>query len=366
MKRLAALCLMVVFGTTSPSATLHAQEVLGGTEVVRGAGSSFAFPVISRWAHSYQRWLALGGDFPFFNTGLDDPRVGPPLDYEPVGSLAGMLRARDRAVDFGASDVPLPSDELAKLGLGQFPIVIGGVTVAVNVEGVGQNELRLTSEALADIFMGKIREWSHPTIQALNPGLKLPSAPIAVVHRSDGSGTTYNLAHFLSQVSPEWREKMGASTVLPWRLGTGAKANEGVAKTVRSTKNAIGYVEYAQANRLKLTTALIRNRAGQFVAPDSQSFQIAAASAEWSKASDFNLMLTNAPGDQAYPISATVFVLMQKKPTSPRRSRAALTFFRWALEKGSKDAAALGYVPLPPPLVTQVTDYWSKSFGSGS
>ena len=365
MKRLAGFVLAAVLAAL-PATSLRAQEVLGGTDLVRGAGSSFAYPVISRWAHTYQRWLALGGDFPFFNSGLDDPQVGPPLDYEPVGSLAGTLRVRDRAVDFGASDVPLPSDELGKLGLGQFPIVIGGVVAAVNIDGVGNNELKLTGEVLADIFLGKIKEWSHPTIQALNPGLKLPNAAIAIVHRSDGSGTTYNLAHFLSQANPEWREKMGVNTQLPWRLGTGAKANEGVAKTVRATKNSIGYVEYTQATQLKLSTAQIRNRAGQFVSPDAKTFQTAAASAEWSKTSDFNLMLTNAPGDEAYPITATVFVLMHKQSTSPRRSRAALTFFRWALEKGSKDAAALGYVPLPPALVGQVGEYWAKTFKAGS
>ena len=365
MKRLAVFILTAVLAAV-PAASLKAQEVLGGAEVVRGAGSTFAYPVISRWAHSYQRWLALGGDFPFFNSGLDDPRVGPPLDYEPVGSLAGMLRARDRAVDFGASDAPMPSEELAKHGLGQFPIVIGGVTAAVNIDGVGSNEIRFTGEVLANIFLGNIREWSHPAIQALNPDLKLPKAPIAIVHRSDGSGTTYNLAYFLSQASPEWREKMGTNTLLPWRTGTGARGNEGVAKAVRATKNSIGYVEYVQATQLKLSTALIRNRAGQFVAPDAKTFQAAAASAEWGKSTDFNLMLTNAPGDEAYPITATVFVLMHKQPTSPRRSRSALTFFRWALEKGSKEAAMLGYVPLPPSLVGQVVEYWSKSFKAGS
>jgi phosphate transport system substrate-binding protein len=365
VKRLAVFGLIATLATVSP-VSLPAQEVLGGTDVVRGAGSSFAYPVISKWAHSYQRWLALGGDFPFFNSGLDDPKVGPPLDYEPVGSLAGTLRVRDRAVDFGASDAPMPSDELAKLGLGQFPIVIGGVVAAVNIDGVGTNEIRFTGAVLADIFLGKIREWSHPAIRALNPNLKLPHAPIAIVHRSDGSGTTYNLAHFLSQVSPEWSEKMGTRTLLPWRLGTGAKANEGVAKAVRRTRNSIGYVEYTQAVQLKLSTALIRNRAGQFVVPENRSFQTAAASAEWAKSSDFNLMLTNAPGDEAYPITATVFALMHKQPSSPRQSRAALTFFRWALEKGSRDAAGLGYVPLPPTLVAQVLDYWSKSFRPGS
>lgn len=365
MKRLALLSLIAALAVM-PAATPRAQEILGGDDAVRGAGSSFAFPVISRWAHSYQRWLALGGDFPFFNSGLDDPQVGPPLDYEPVGSLAGTLRVRDRAVDFGASDVPLPSDELAKLGLGQFPIVIGGVVAAVNIDGVGNNEIKFTGEVLADIFLGKIREWSHPAIQAINPGLKLPNAPIAVVHRADGSGTTYNLAHFLSQVSLEWREKMGTSTLLPWRIGAGAKTNAGVGKAVRSTRNSIGYVEYAQATQLKLSTALIQNRAGQFIAPETKTFQTAAASAEWGKRSDFDLMLTNAPGDEAYPVTATVFVLMQKQPSSPRRSRAALTFFRWALEKGNREAATLGYVPLPPSLVGQVVEYWSKSFKAGS
>ncbi len=365
MKRFAAFILTAVLAATS-LAPLRAQELLGGTDAVRGAGSTFAYPVISRWAHSYQRWLALGGDFPFFNSGLDDPQVGPPLDYEPVGSLAGTLRVRDRAVDFGASDVPLPSDELTKLGLGQFPVVIGGVVVVINVDGVGSNEIRLTGEVLAEIFLGKICEWSHPTIKAINPTLKLPDAPIAIVYRSDGSGTTYNLAHFLAQTSSEWQNAMGVKTLLPWRLGTGAKGNEGVAKAVRATKNSIGYVEYAQATQLKLSTALIRNRAGQFVTPDGKTFQAAAASAEWSKTSDFNLMLTNAPGDEAYPITATVFVLMHKQPSSPRRSRSALTFFRWALEKGSRDAATLGYVPLPPALVGQVVDYWSKSFRAGS
>jgi phosphate transport system substrate-binding protein len=365
VKRLAVFSLIAAL-VTLPAASLRAQEVLGGTDVVRGAGSTFAYPVISRWAHTYQRWLALGGDFPFFNSGLDDPQVGPPLDYEPVGSLAGTLRVRDRAVDFGASDVPLPSEELVKLGLGQFPIVIGGVVAAVNIDGVGNNELKLSGEVLADIFLGKIKEWSHPAIQALNPGLKLPNAPIAIVHRSDGSGTTYNLAHFLSQANPEWRAKMGTNTLLPWRIGTAGRGNEGVAKAVRVTKNSIGYVEYVQATQLKLSTARIQNRAGQFVAPEAKTFQTAAASAEWGKTTDFNLMLTNAPGDEAYPITATVFVLMHKQPTSPRRSRAALTFFRWTLEKGGKEAAALGYVPLPPALVGQVVDYWSKSFKAGS
>ena len=323
--------------------------------------------MISRWAHSYQRWLAVGGDFPFFNSGLDDPQVGPPLDYEPVGSLAGTLRVRDRAVDFGASDVPLPSEELAKLGLGQFPIVIGGVTVAVNVDGVGTNELKLTSEVLADIFLGKIKEWTHPAIAALNPGLKLPDAPIAIVHRSDGSGTTYNLAHFLSPGEPGMAARRWASsTPVPWRTAPAPRPMRASPKRCARPGTRSATSNTCRRPSSSSRRALIRNRAGQFVAPNTKTFQAAAASAEWSKTSDFNLMLTNAPGDEAYPITATVFVLMQKQPTSPRRSRSALTFFKWALEKGSKDAAALGYVPLPPALVGQVGEYWSKSFKAGS
>jgi phosphate transport system substrate-binding protein len=250
--------------------------------------------------------------------------------------------------------------------LGQFPIVMGGVVVVVNIDGVGSNEIKFTGEVLADIFLGKIREWSHPAIKALNPTLKLPDAPITIVHRSDGSGTTYNFAHFLAQVSPEWQSTMGVKTLLSWRQGTGGKGNEGVAIAVRNTRNAIGYLEYTQATQLKLSTALIRNRAGQFMAPDGKTFQTAAASAEWSTKPDFDLMLTNAPGDEAYPITATVFALMQKQPTSPRRSREALAFFKWALEKGGRDATELGYVPLPPALVRQVVEYWSKTFRAGS
>ena len=183
-----------------------------------------------------------------------------------------------------------------------------------------------------------------------------------MVHRSDGSGTTYNLGHYLSQTNAEWREKMGAKTVMPWRVGTGAKANEGIALAVQKTRNSIGYVEYTQSLQLKLSTVAIQNPSGQFVRPDVESFQAAAASAEWAKAGDFNLMLTGAPGADAYPITATVFVLMPRQPAAPRRPRAALSFFKWALEKGNRDAASLGYVPLPPALVTQIGEYWSKSF----
>jgi phosphate transport system substrate-binding protein len=338
---------------------VKAQDVLGETGI-KGAGSTFVYPILSRWSREYRDWLSRGGEFPAANSGLEDPPASSALDYEPVGSLAGALRAKDRAVDFGASDMPMKSEELAQLGLGQFPIVIGGVVVAVNIDGVGPGAIRLTGPLLADVFLGKITQWSDPAIKALNPALKLPEARIVVVHRSDGSGTTFNFTDYLSKVSAEWKLKVGSAMLVPWPTGTGAKGNEGVALAVKTTRNAIGYVEYAQASQMSLSYALIQNRAGRFVRPDTTSFQAAAAKADWGKTSDFYLLLTDVPGENAYPITATVFVLMPKT-ASRSRTRAALDFFRWSLERGSSTAAQLGYVPLPAPVVQQVESYWTKT-----
>ena len=341
----------------------RAQEVAGAAALT-GAGSTFAYPIVSRWAKAYQKWLAGGGDFPITGSGLDDPPTAPVLDYEPIGSLAGMMRVKAGAVDFGASDVPLKSAELQKLGLIQFPIVIGGVVAAINLEGIGPGELKLTGALLADIYLDKVQTWSDPAIKALNPNLKLPNAKIAAVRRSDGSGTTFNFTDYLSKVSPQWREKVGADLLVSWPTGAGARGNEGVSLAVRQTGNSIGYLEYAQAVKTKLSAAAIQNRAGRFVHPDPQSFQAAAASADWAKASDFDLLMTDAPGENAYPIVATVFILMHKA-TPPRRARTALDFFKWSLEKGAKDAAELGYVPLPQALVAQVKSYWAASLKAG-
>jgi phosphate transport system substrate-binding protein len=362
VKSLVTLGLAAALVAGVPLTPASAQDVLGDTGIT-GAGSTFAFPVMSRWAQGYQRWLAAGGEFPSPNAGLDSPSVGSQLDYEPVGSLAGTMRARQGAVDFGASDVPLKSDELAKLGLGQFPIVIGGVVVAVNLDGIAAGGIRLSGPVLAEIYLGNIQIWSHPAIAGLNPNLKLPDTKIAVVRRSDGSGTTYNFTNYLSRVSAKWRDTIGSDLVVAWPVGVGVKGNEGVGLTVRQTKNSIGYVEYAQATQMKLSYALIQNSAGQFVKPDPQSFQAAAAGAgaDWAKAGDFDLLLVDAPGADAYPIVATVFAQMQKS-SSPRRARAAFNFFQWCLDRGADDAAALGYVPLPASLVTQVKAYWVKNF----
>jgi phosphate transport system substrate-binding protein len=341
-----------------------AQEVMGATAVT-GTGSTFAFPVLSKWAKGYQRWVAGGGEYPIAGSGLDDPPTGRLLDYEPTGSLAGMMRAKEAAVDFGASDVPMTSGDLRRFGLGQFPIVIGGVVAVVNIDGVGPGVIKFTGELLADIYLGKIQSWADPAIKALNPDLKLPDAKIAVIRRSDGSGTTFNFTDYLSKVSPQWRQKVGSDLIVPWPTGTGAKGNDGVAQAVKQTKNSIGYVEYAQALQTKLSFALMQNRAGKFVKPDAASFQAAAANADWGQTSDFYMMLTDTPGDGAYPIVATVFVLMQKT-LAPRRARAAFNFFQWSLDKGAKDAAELGYVPLPDALVTQVKAYWAKNLKAGT
>jgi phosphate transport system substrate-binding protein len=359
-----AASLLCVSLLAAPLTTAQAQEVTGSAAVT-GAGSTFAYPLVSRWSKAYQRYVAGGGAFPSANAGLDDPPTGAALDYEPTGSLAGMMRIRAGAVDFGATDAPLPSPELQALGLIQFPIVIGGVVVAVNLDGIGPGELRLSGPVIADIFLGRIRTWNNEAVRALNPGLRLPDAPIVVLHRSDGSGTTYNFTHYLAKVSPAWRDSVGFDLIVKWPVGVGQKGNRGVAETVRETRNSIGYVEYAQARASKLVVAAVQNSTGAFVRPDAAAFQAAAANAEWDKAGDFNLLLTDAPGDKAYPIVVTVFGLMQK--TAPaRRTQATLNFFRWSLDNGAQDAADLGYVPLPPQVVTRVKAYWTTSLRSGS
>ena len=358
MKTLTVLGIVVFLGSAC-SPPVAAQEVMG-TAAITGAGSSFAYPVISKWSKGYQNWVAGGADYPVPNSGLDDPPAGPKLDYEPVGSLAGMMRIADGAVDFGASDMPLKSEDLQKLGLIQFPVIIGGVVTVVSVEGIGPGQIKFRGPLLADIFLGKIRNWSDPAIAAQNPDIKLPDAEIVVVHRSDGSGTTFNFTNYLSKVSAEWREKVGADLLVAWPMGIAAKRNRGVAEIIAQTKNAIGYLEFAQARESGLSYALIENLAGRFVKPDASSFRAAADHADWAQSSDFNLLLTDAQGQNAYPIAATVFVLM-RKAASGARTRATLNFLEWSLDKGAKDATDLGYVPLPQALVAQVKHYWTRS-----
>jgi len=306
---------------------------------ITGAGSTFVYPVLSAWSADYST------------------SNGAKINYQSIGSGGGIAQIKAGTVDFGASDKPLDPKELASAGLAQFPVVIGGVVPVVNIAGLQPGKLRLTGPLLADIFAGKVRKWNDPAIVSVNPGLALPAADIAVVHRSDSSGTSFNFTHYLSQVSPSWKAKAGEGTSVSWPVGVGGKGNEGVAGYVRQIPNAIGYVEYAYVVQNHMTYAVLQNAAGQFVAPNAASFQAAAASADWAHAQDFFLVMTNAPGANAYPITATTFVLMHRQPKDKPRSDAALGFFKWALEKGQPQAQKLDYVPLPAPLVQQVDAY---------
>jgi phosphate transport system substrate-binding protein len=317
-----------------------------------GAGSTFAHPILARWGQVFATIEGEGGAH------VSDDRT---LDYEPVGSLGGVMRVLQGAVDFGVTDVALPPEELTRHGLAQFPFVTGGVAVVVNLRGVASTTLRLSGPVLAGIYLGAILRWSDPAIAALNPAISLPDAPIAVLRRLDGSGTTYHFAAYLAGASPEWRARVGVDTSLQWPVGAGAKGNQELAEQVRATANAIGYVEASQAVRLGLAVVLLENRAGRFVAPDRASLQAASATAAWDPGRHFHQGLAAPEGAGAYPIVATVFALVPRRPRSAARSRLTLNFFRLALTERGADAASLGYVPLPDPVVRQVTDYWRAS-----
>src|SRR5690606_31901481 len=254
------------------------------------------------------------------------------------------------------------SEELAEAGLGQFPSAIGGVVPVVNIEGLEPGQLKLTGPVLADIFRGKVTTWNDPAIAALNAGTTLPDGKINVVHRSDGSGTTFNFSNYLSKVSGEWKDSIGEGTSLQWPTGVGGKGNEGVASYVQQIKGSIGYVELAYALQNDMPYASLRNAAGNYVQPSEESFAAAAATADWASASDFDLVITNAPGADAWPITATNVMLMHKQPADPARSKAALEFFRWAFEHGRAQASELHYVPLPDALVEQIEAYWAAEF----
>jgi phosphate transport system substrate-binding protein len=310
---------------------------------ITGAGSTFVYPVLAAWSADYAK------------------QTGQAVNYQSIGSGGGISQIKAGTVDFGASDQPLDPKELAQSGLAQFPIVVGGVVPVVNVNGIEPGKLRLTGPVLADIYAGKIKAWNDPVIAKLNPGVALPAANIAVVHRSDGSGTSFNFTHYLSQVSAAWKAGPGEGKTVSWPTGVGGKGNEGVAGYVKQIPNSIGYVEYAYVLQNKMSYALLQNSTGNFVAPSASSFQAAAASADWKSAKDFFLVMTNAPGANAYPITATTFILMHRQPKDKGRSDAALKFFRWALDQGQAQAQKLDYVPLPGDLVGQVESYIGAS-----
>ncbi|WP_128927032.1 phosphate ABC transporter substrate-binding protein PstS [Bradyrhizobium guangxiense] len=315
---------------------------------IRGAGSTFVSPVMAKWTDAYKS------------------KTGNVVSYQAVGSGIGFNLIKKEAVDFGTSDMPLDPKELDRLGLMQFPIVIGGVVPVINIAGVKPGQVRFTGQVLADIYLGKIKSWNDPAISAINPDIGLPNAPITVVHRIDGSGTTFNWSNYLAKVSPQWKASMGEGTAVEWPLGLGGRGNDGVASLVGLIPGAIGYLEYTYAlQRLdRISFGIVQNSAGNYVVPDAASFQAAAASADWKAEKDFHLVLTNAPGEDAYPITATTFVLMPKTPKYPERSAAAVDFVRWVLDNGKSQAETLNYVPLPPALIDQIERYWQQSIAA--
>ncbi|MGH8025606.1 MAG: phosphate ABC transporter substrate-binding protein PstS [Pseudoxanthomonas sp.] len=329
--RVAVLALAAAFSTSAMAAD------------VTGAGASFVYPAMSKWSADYKK------------------SSNKQVNYQSIGSGGGIAQIKAGTVDFGSSDAPLKPDELAKFGLAQFPSVIGGIVPVLNVPGVAAGAMKLDGETLGNIFLGKITKWNDPAIVALNGGLQLPDAKITVVHRSDGSGTTFNFVNYLSKVNGEWKSKVGEGTSVKWPVGIGGKGNEGVAAYVKQIKGGIGYVELSYALQNKMTYSRMKNAAGNFIVPSDDSFQAAASSAEWGSAKDFYLVMTNAPGAESWPITATNFILMYKQPKNAAGAKGAKEFFRWVYKSGDAQAKALGYVPLPAALVQQIETYWSQN-----
>jgi phosphate transport system substrate-binding protein len=307
---------------------------------ITGAGATFPAPLYAKWADAYNKATSVR------------------INYQSVGSGAGLRQIRGKTVDFGASDMPLTDEELQKDGLVQFPTVIGGVVPVFNIPGIAARQMRLTGQVLGDIYLGKITKWNDPAITALNPGLKLPDAAISPVRRADGSGTTFIFTNYLSKVNPEWKAKVGEGTAVNWPAGAGGKGNEGVSAFVQRLPNSIGYVEYAYAKQNKMSYALMQNAEGSFVAPEDSAFKAAAAGADWSKT--FYQILTNQPGKDSWPITGATFIMMQSKQDKPQQAAATLKFFDWAYANGDKMSDELDYVPLPDAVETQVRQSWSK------
>jgi len=309
---------------------------------ISGAGATFPYPIYAKWADEYKKVTGNG------------------LNYQSIGSGGGIKQIKAKTVTFGASDAPLPGKELDEAGLAQFPMVMGGIVPVVNLEGVKPGDLTIDGPTLAKIFLGDIKTWDDPAIKKLNPGVKLPSQAIAIVHRSDGSGTTFNFAYYLADVSPDWKSKVGVNTSVQWPSGIGAKGNEGVANNVGNTKGSIGYVEYAYAKQNKLTFTKMVNKAGKTVAPTSEAFQAAAANADWKSQPGYGVILANQPGDSSWPMTAATWILVYKQPGDIAATGEALKFFAWAYKNGGKAAEDLDYVPMPANVVKDVEKTWTN------
>lgn len=315
---------------------------------ITGAGATFPYPIYSKWAKEYKKTT---------NTAVN---------YQSIGSGGGIKQIKAKTVEFGGSDMPLKQDDLQESGLMQFPVIMGGVVPIVNLEGVQPGQMKLNGKVLGDIYLGKITKWNAPELAALNPGVKLPAEDITVVHRADGSGTTFLFSDYLSQVNPDFKSTVGSGTALKWPTGIGGKGNEGVAANVQRTKNSIGYVEYAYAKRNKMSHTQLQNRDGQFVQPDDETFKAAAAGAAWDKTPGYAVVLTNQRGNQSWPITGASFILMHKVQPDPAKGKEVVKFFDWAYKNGSAMATELDYVPMPPAVVKLIQDAWKAELKDAS
>ena len=326
--------------TITMGAALMSFAALSAAQDVTGAGASFPAPLYAKWASDYNKATSIK------------------INYQSVGSGAGIRQIEAKTVDFGASDAPLKDEELAKKGLMQFPTVIGGVVPVVNIKGIAPGQLKLTGQVLGDIYLGKVTKWTDPAIKALNPTLALPDAAIAPVRRADGSGTSFIFTNYLSKANAEWKAKVGEGTAVNWPIGAGGKGNEGVAAFVGRLPNSIGYVEYAYVKQNKMAFAQMKNADGNFVSPDDTSFKAAAAGAEWSKS--FYQILTEQPGKDAWPLTGATFILMRKVQDKPAQAASSLKFFQWAYKNGDQTAAALDYVPMPANVKLIIEKSWAE------
>ncbi|MEI8274649.1 MAG: phosphate ABC transporter substrate-binding protein PstS [Hyphomicrobiales bacterium] len=315
---------------------------------ISGAGASFPYPVYTKWADAYKK------------------ETGNGLNYQSIGSGGGIKQIKAKTVTFGASDAPLPGKELEESGLSQFPMVMGGIVPVVNLDGIKPGELVLDGDTLAKIFLGDIKKWNDPAIAKLNPKAKLPDQAVAIVHRSDGSGTTFNFTYYLSEVNADWKSKVGTNAAVQWPAGIGAKGNEGVANNVANTKGSVGYVEYAYALQNKLTHTNMINKAGKTVEPTAEAFQAAAANADWNSQPGYGVILANQPGDKAWPMTAATWILIHKAPADVAATGEALKFFAWAYKNGGKMADELHYVPMPAKVVADIEKSWKAEIKDAS
>jgi len=335
LQRIAVAAIGVCFGIAALAADIS------------GAGATFPYPIYAKWADAYRKLTGVG------------------LNYQSIGSGGGIKQIKAKTVTFGASDMPLKPDDLKAAGLLQFPMIIGGVVPVVNLKGIAPGQLHLDGATLASIYLGEIAKWDDPRIKKLNPGVALPATAIAPVYRSDGSGTNFLFSDYLSKESAKFASSIGANTAVEWPKGIGAKGNEGVANMTSQTDGAIGYVEYAYAKQNKMTYAMLTSKAGAPVAPGADTFQAAAANADWAKADSYYLILTDQAGAKSWPITGASFILMYKDPPDPAAVKEALKFFAWAYQDGAQMAAELDYVPLPPTLIAQVKKTWATEITSG-